>query len=90
MRRILHHHNIFPINRGRILHINNILPINNRNIKSPHFTPVSFPLRPRAGHFYVKPFSFRIPPCHAATFRVHCGTAATKTEAIQPRFSVLW
>lgn len=26
--------------------------------------------------------------CPAAPFRVHCGTAATKTEAIQPRFSV--
>ncbi len=40
MRRILHHHNIFPINGGRILHINNILPLIKRNIKPPISPPI--------------------------------------------------
>ncbi len=33
MRRILHHHNIFPKNRGRILYLNTILRINNGKTK---------------------------------------------------------
>lgn len=53
-------------------------PFNQTEYKTTHFTPDSFPLRPRAGHFYVKPFPFRMPPCHDGTFTYRFAVAKQK------------
>ena len=42
------------------MHLSYILPLNNWNIKSPHFTPISFPLRMTPYHDGMYPYLFAV------------------------------